>query len=242
MHFRNICSLLVLGRVAIAAPEPASELLQHDELVLFNNEGSYSVIKEAQFQSLIDKGDIAPPPTRTVHVQPQRRKAGGKDKRQEDCERSSEVQIMSERQFLGPDVAMSPVVAALAATATANVMQGYSIQNFLTFGARGQGSVGIIAAAFDISYSRVWTSTQQITFLFQVPAGNYGVVVSEPWTRRIEGFVLTGCTDKPDNISFLSDTYTDKTFGMLSWVDGVIRLCLSHSYPVPFCLGSGHHY
>ena len=74
-----------------------------------------------------------------------------------------------------------------------------------------------------------------------MPTGNYGIVVSEPWTRRIEGFVLAGGTDHPENVSFRSDSYTDKNYGDLAWVDGVIRLCMSPQYPVPYCIGDGRH-
>lgn len=252
MQSRNLFALLVLIGSTIAAPEPvpklepetAPEPFRHDDVILFNREGGYSVVKEAHFQSLIDKGEIepAPPPTRTMNIQPQRRSHGGNDKRQDDCEKSNEVQVVSEKNFIGWDVPMSPVVAALAATATANVMQGYSISNYLTFAGHASGSIIIVSVTLDISYMRQWTSTQAITFLFQVPAGNYGIVVSEPWTRRIDGFLLTGCTDNPENISFQSDSYYSKSYGLLDWVDGAIRLCLSTVYPIPFCIGDGHHY
>lgn len=253
MLFNNLLVILVLAGSTTAvfgpapkpgsepAPEPASHILNHDDVVLFNNEGSYSVVKDSHIQDLISKGEIlpAPPPTRTMNIMPKRHFDGAGGKR-DDCERSDEVQVLSEKQVLGWDVPMSPVVAALAATATANIGEGYSIQNFLTVAASVQGTY-IIQATIGIQYARICQSTQTINFLFQVPTGNYGIIVSEPWTRLIQGNLISGCTDNPDVIPYTSHSYTSKSFGLLAWVDGLIRLCTSQNYPIPFCLGDGTH-
>lgn len=77
--------------------------------------------------------------------------------------------------------------------------------------------------------------------MFSVPAGQWGVVVSNPYTRRLSGNVVSGCTDSPTTEEFSSDSYTSQSYGDLSWVTGPIRICNSSTYPVPYCVGTGTH-
>lgn len=92
-----------------------------------------------------------------------------------------------------------------------------------------------------LTYSETWTTTETTTFTFNVPSGQYGLVVSNPYTHRVAGNVLSGCTDSPTSDAFTVDSYTSATYGSLSWVEGPITLCNSSTYPVPYCVGSGTH-
>ena len=76
---------------------------------------------------------------------------------------------------------------------------------------------------------------------YTVPEGQFGRIVSQPLTRRVQGYVYSGCTDSPSKETFMSDTYTSQSYGNLEWVQGVIRLCNSTTYPIPFCIGDGVH-
>ncbi|KXH38347.1 hypothetical protein CSIM01_09692 [Colletotrichum simmondsii] len=71
--------------------------------------------------------------------------------------------------------------------------------------------------------------------------GDYGLVVSQPNVRRVTGNIFSGCTDSPTVDAFTSDSYSDQSYGNLAWVKGVIRLCNSTTYPVPYCIGQGEH-
>lgn len=99
----------------------------------------------------------------------------------------------------------------------------------------------LLSYTIKVSESTSWSTTDSQTFSFFVPSGQYGVVVSQPYTHRIAGNVLTGCTDSPSVSTFVSDSYTSQTYGELSWVEGPIVLCNSSSYPVPYCIGTGEH-
>lgn len=99
----------------------------------------------------------------------------------------------------------------------------------------------ILTASLALQYSNTYTTTDTQTFSFNVPDGQYGVVISNPYTHRVAGNVLSGCTDSPSSDAFQWDTYTSQSFGDLEWVQGPISMCNSSTYPVPFCVGSGTH-
>lgn len=92
-----------------------------------------------------------------------------------------------------------------------------------------------------IDTSETWTTTDTLTYNFNVPNGQYGVVVSNPNTHRVTGNVLSGCTDSPTSDPFTSDSYTQQESNGLTWVQGPIHLCNSSSYPIPYCVGTGTH-
>lgn len=99
----------------------------------------------------------------------------------------------------------------------------------------------IFTASLSLSYTETWTTTETTTFTFSVPAGQYGVIVSQPYTHRVQGNVLSGCTDSPTSNAYTADSYTSATYGGLDWVKGPIVLCNSTTYPIPYCVGTGEH-
>ena len=92
-----------------------------------------------------------------------------------------------------------------------------------------------------LSYSETWTSTYTQAYTFTVDPGYYGVAISQPYVRRVEGNYLSGCTDSWTETPFTSNTYTSKSSNGLDWVEGLIKLCNSTTYPVPYCNGEGSH-
>lgn len=99
----------------------------------------------------------------------------------------------------------------------------------------------VFSASLSIGYTHTYTTTDTTTFSFNVPVGQYGVVISNPYVHRVAGNVLSGCTDSPTTDAFTHNTYTSQSFGDLSWVKGPITMCNSSSYPIPYCIGTGTH-
>ena len=86
-----------------------------------------------------------------------------------------------------------------------------------------------------------WTTSDEQKFTFQVPQGQYGLVVSNPYVRRVTGNYISGCVDSPSYEPWQTTTYETQEYTNMQWVKGPIRLCNSTSYPVPYCVGSGTH-
>lgn len=86
-----------------------------------------------------------------------------------------------------------------------------------------------------------WTTSDDQTFTFQVPQGQYGLVVSNPYVRRVTGNYISGCVDSPSYEPWQTTTYSTQSYTNMEWVEGPIRLCNSTTYPVPYCVGSGTH-
>lgn len=99
----------------------------------------------------------------------------------------------------------------------------------------------VLTVSMSIDTTETWTTTNSLTYMFNVPTGQYGVVVSNPYTHRVTGNVLTGCTDSPTTEAFTSDSFSQLQAGDLTWVSGPIHLCNSSSYPIPYCVGTGTH-
>lgn len=95
--------------------------------------------------------------------------------------------------------------------------------------------------SLSVTVSMSWATTDSRTFSYWVPAGQHGLVVSQPLVRRITGNLVTGCVDGPSYEAFTSDSYSSQTYDEMSWVKGPIILCNSTQYPVPYCNGNGVH-
>ncbi|KAK1993305.1 hypothetical protein LX36DRAFT_673929 [Colletotrichum falcatum] len=230
MRFSVLAATGLLS-VAVAAPAPSPVALNFDDVVVVGHDGTHQIMKTAEYDALQAGAALAPAPPLSL-----------RDVSRRDCAKSTEVQIMSDEEFLNWDVAISPVLSASGGGATVSVANGYSIANTVTATAGISATVEkVIGLSLSVSYSQTWTTTETQTLGFTVPEGQFGVVVSQPSVRRVTGKVLSGCTDSPDASDFVSDTYTDQSYGSLSWVKGVIRLCNSTTYPVPFCIGEGEH-
>ncbi|EKG20560.1 hypothetical protein MPH_02087 [Macrophomina phaseolina MS6] len=245
----------LLGLVAVAAALPTEaplekRILSEDEVIVFGDNGLHTIMKAADYDALRKRE--APPPPPFAHlgnqIYPEIAKGpsnytapiGRKERR--DCEKSSEVQLENKSNFQQWDVPMSSVVTAEVDQALVTVTDGYSLENSLTISTGYEASIeSVISVSLGIDYGTAWTTTQTTSYAFYVPAGKSGIIVSNPDTTRYTGTVLTGCTDNPTKASFTSDVYQSQTYKDLSWVKGVIRLCSSDKYPVPFCVGSGEH-
>ncbi|KAK1569872.1 uncharacterized protein LY79DRAFT_570999 [Colletotrichum navitas] len=230
MRFSVLTAAGLLG-AAVAAPAPSPVALNFDDVVVVGHDGTHQVMKTAEYEALQSGAALAPAPPLKLH-----------DISRRDCAQSTEVQILTDEEFLNWDVAISPVLSTNGGAATVSVANGYSIANTVTATAGISATVEkVIGLSLSVSYSQSWTTTETQTLGFTVPEGQFGVVVSQPSVRRVTGNILSGCTDSPDKSDFVSDTYTAQSYGSLSWVKGVIRLCNSTTYPIPYCIGEGEH-
>lgn len=247
MHSSRFLSALALQAACFATATPiAPRALNFDEVAVLGVDGRMVIMNEAEYSQLEASYhttlEAAPQVVkRQLESRPASPKLHGR------CEESTETQVTSDTTFVNWDVAMSPVVGAQGGATTVGVTEGYSVANELSI--QLGGTMKMIAKAIlksaqaykEINSDTTWTSTQTSTLTFQIPEGQYGLVVSQPLVRRIQGNILSGCTDAWANETFTLDSYTPVSYGALSWVQGVIRICNSTAYPVPYCIGAGFH-
>ncbi|TEA13181.1 hypothetical protein C8034_v005021 [Colletotrichum sidae] len=234
MRSSTVLAALGLLGAAAAAPKPMPVALSYDDVIVVGENGSHQVMKAYEYDALQARAErqVAP----AVTTRPDELAARG-------CAEQTEVQVTSDEEFLNWDVAISPVLSSVGGSATVSVANGYSLANTVTVSASATLSIAKLALgiSLSVSYAETWTTTETQTLGFTVPDGQYGLVVSQPNVRRVKGNIFSGCTDSPAVTEFTSDTYSSQSYGNLNWVKGVIRLCNSTTYPVPYCIGEGSH-
>lgn len=236
MQISTLAQLVALvGAVSAAPKAPAApvEPLNFNDVILIGDDG-HKLIKMSEYEVLKSRGlleEQSPAPAI---------KQRSKDAR--GCEESEEVQVTSDTSFLNWDVPVSPVVSAAGGGVSVGVTSGYSISNSVTVTAGVSATIeSVLGLTMSVSYAETWTTTESSTITYTVPANEYGLIVSQPMVRRVQGNYIAGCTDSPTTTAFTSDTYDSQSYGDLAWVKGVIRLCNSTEYPVPYCIGTGTH-
>ncbi|KAM0208166.1 hypothetical protein ACHAQD_009462 [Fusarium lateritium] len=224
--------LALISLISVSQAAATNKILSSDDVIVLKTDGTSQIMKAADLERLetapaIETRDIA-----------------RKDLQRRGCQKSTEIQVLSEKEFLNWDVAMSPVISSLGgAKATVSVTNGFTIANSLKVGVGFSIPVikDILTSSLSIDYTQTWTSSQQQSLSFVVPDDHHGIIVSQPYVRRVQGRVLDGCTDEPDKSEFISDSYESQSYGDFQWVKGIIRLCTSKTYPIPYCNGEGNH-
>lgn len=250
MLFQNAVAVITLTGLVSAAPaKNQPRILQHDDVILPRADGGFDIMKDWEWSDMERRLENE---QRAAAMEAKRAALAGElvpagavtsGLASRGCEESSEVQVLTDTTFTDWDVAMSPVIGATGGGASVEVTKGYSVSNSLTIGTGIELTLvkDVFMASLSIDYSTEWTTEDSQTFSFSVNTGEYGVVVSNPLTRRVTGNYLDGCTDSPTTTSFTADSRTSQTYTDLSWVSGPIRLCNSTTYPVPYCVGTGSH-
>ncbi|WXC67130.1 hypothetical protein SNK03_012898 [Fusarium graminearum] len=226
----TILALLSIASVSQAAAAP--KILSSDDIIVLKTDGTSQVMKAADLEAL----ETAPAVKNIAG-------SAKKDIQRRYCEDSTEIQVLSDKEFVNWDVAMSPVISSLGGSkATVSVTNGYTITNSLKVGASFSIPLikDILTTSLSIDYTETWSSSQTQSLSFTVPEGHHGIIVSQPYVRRIEGNVIDGCTGDAKE-GFVSDSYESQAYGNLQWVKGIIRLCSSETYPIPYCNGEGEH-
>ncbi|KAF6802517.1 hypothetical protein CMUS01_15330 [Colletotrichum musicola] len=230
----NLLAAFLLSSVTAL---PSSRTYAPDDVIVILSDGSTGVMKAAEYDLLEAGTPVASP------AASQNDTAASPISRR--CEQSTEFQVISDEVLLGWDIAISPIAASIDGDATIAVSAGHSVSNTLSIGSSISTSFaeGILGMSMSIDYSQTWSTENSQSLSFAIPAGKYGVIISQPSIRRITGHVWSGCTDGPERkrTDFTSDSYENQNYGSMLWIKGVLRLCSSDKYPIPFCNGQGEH-
>ncbi|KAG5659167.1 hypothetical protein KAF25_000369 [Fusarium avenaceum] len=224
--------LALISLISVSQAAATNKILSSDDVIVLKTDGTSQIMKAADLERLETAPAIE---TRNI---------AKKGLQRRDCEKSTEIQVLSEKEFLNWDVAMSPIISSLGgAKATVSVTDGFTVANSLKVGVGFSIPLikDILTSSLSIDYTETWTSSQQQSLSFVVPDEHHGIIVSQPYVRRVQGRVIDGCTDEPDKSEFISDSYESQSYGDLQWVKGIIRLCSSKTYPIPYCNGEGSH-
>ncbi|KAJ5202709.1 hypothetical protein N7449_004788 [Penicillium cf. viridicatum] len=151
---------------------------------------------------------------------------------------------LPDEKFLGWDIAMSSIVHANEADATAAMASGQMIANSITVGASYTATVeGFLAVGATVSYQYTETATLTGTVTMTIPKNRWGAIVSNPLTNRRSGYVFSGQPGSGQYEHFQADSFTQDTYSYgansLSWVKGVVTTCLGDTYPLKRCVGDG---
>lgn len=123
MYIKPFALLSLLGAAQALAPP---KILSPDDVIVPNDDGSYSVMKDYEYgiqkskrEMLNKRSKHSPPAPPTDVVALERR-----------CDDTAEVQVLTDTNFNNWDVAMSPVISNTGSSmATIAVTKGYSISN-----------------------------------------------------------------------------------------------------------------
>ncbi|KAJ4421541.1 hypothetical protein N0V82_003679 [Gnomoniopsis sp. IMI 355080] len=237
MLFSTFTILALLGA---SQAKPAPKVLEFDDVLLLREDGDHVVMKKWEYQIQEDKREVQRRREARANIGRAPAMAAKLDKK---CEESTEVQVLTDENFNDWDVAMSPVIGNTGSSvATVAVSKGYSIADAVQVSETvGVTLESVLTASLSLSYTNTYTTTDTQTFSFNVPNGQYGLVISNPYVHRVTGNVLSGCTDSPTVETFSTSSYTSQTYGDLEWVKGPIVMCNASTYPIPFCVGEGEH-
>ncbi|QDS73713.1 hypothetical protein FKW77_003471 [Venturia effusa] len=226
-YYNELTKNLTRGPPAFAYPE-----LTHDENGIKSKEQLL-----AEKKAIEKRGTLIPSPTVPTKAGPQKRE----DLEKRAC-KSYTLAVDHVTKFLQWDVPMSRVIHAAAAQSTVILTDGFQLSNSLSISQSFAFEFvpDFFTSTTTIEYSRTWTTTTTLAYSFPVPLGEWGLVVSNPQTQRNYGEVYQGCIGAMKQIStYTGDSYSDHTYGGLSWVTGTITACTAKQYPIPKCIGSG---
>lgn len=241
MHFTT--ALALASSAALVAAAPAIQVGEDD--VILYGKGYFSMIKRSQFEELqaLRESGVVPPapgyldPTLTTVMGEELKNVSSSNL----SKRAATIIIPNPpSDFLGWDTQMSAVVKGAPTTIT--VTSGYSLANGITVGAGVDWTLikDYLTISASTDYTRTWTSTSTQAFMAQVPANKYGAFVSNAYTHRESGNVWMGTIGSSGTLTpYQADSFKNKDYDGLSWVDGVISLCTGDTFPLKRCLGGG---
>ena len=247
IFFKMLTSQLfsVIGLATAVLAAPSTIHLRSDDVVLYGN-GRYQIVKRTELEELEayrKNGTVPPTPGSLMVNLITSSGSESETKPNSPIKKRDGVAIFMpapDSRFLGWDVQMSQVVRG--APTTISVSSGYDISNSISVGTSASLTLveNFLSTSFSIDYSQSWTSSQSQQFSGAVPAGKYGAFVSNPWTNRKSGKLFEGRIGSEGTLTeYIADSFEDKSFGQMSWVDGVISLCIGDTFPLPRCLGEG---
>ncbi|KAJ4400452.1 hypothetical protein N0V91_008706 [Didymella pomorum] len=237
MHFSQVLALASSAALAAAAPAPMT--VGVDDVILYGKNGRFTMMKRDEFdelKKLRESGVVPPMPSYlddSLITLPANESAPSKPQGSLKKRATSLIIPNPHSRFLGWDVQTSQVV---------KVSTGYSITNSISV---SQGATftlvkDFLQASVSVDYSTSWQTTQTQAFSAAVPEGKYGAFVTNAWTNRESGNVWEGTIGGEGSLTYYqADSFESKSYGDMSWVDGVISLCTGDSFPLKRCLGDG---
>ncbi|KAF1927452.1 uncharacterized protein M421DRAFT_421863 [Didymella exigua CBS 183.55] len=244
MHFSQILALASSAALVAAAPAPV--ILGVDDIVLYGKGGRFTKMKRDDFEEIrkLRESGIAPPKpshlddslitfsgNETVHARPE-----DSLKKRDDI---SLIVPYPNSRFLGWDVPMSQVAKG---PATVTIATGYSMTNSIAVAEAVKITLveDFLDSTTTVTYTASWMTTQTQQFAGTVPDGKIGAIVINAWTNRVSGQVWTGQVGYDGSLSYYqADSFDKKSYGDLSWVDGIIGVCLGDTFPLHRCIGDG---
>lgn len=232
--------ILATLQAVSAAPTLSPRALGEHEILLFGANGTFKVMNKTEWAAI---NTLQSRPADVPAAGVATSIANSNSSLSKRCDSATIYQFDTPTKFLNWDVPMSSVVYSTNTTgATVAVTEGFMIANALTTSVSVDETPikDVLTITMGISTTQTWTSTYTAGYTFPVPAGKYGVVVSNPATTRQTGRWSDGCIGQAvDVVSFTCDYYESHAYGGLSWVEGTISLCTGDTYPVPMCNGDG---
>ncbi|KZM18980.1 uncharacterized protein EKO05_0011314 [Ascochyta rabiei] len=242
MHFSQILALASSAALVAAAPAPIP--VGVDDVILYGKGGRYTMMKRSDFDEvdMLRKSGVAPP--KPGYLDDTLITLTGDEivKSNATVQKRGTLLIVPNphSRFLGWDVQTSAVVKGAPTTIT--ISTGYSVTNSISVGSSASFSFlkGFLSATVNIDYSKSWQTTQTQQFNAEVPAGKYGAFVTNAWTNRESGNIWEGTIGGAGRLTYYqADSFENKRYGDLGWVDGVITLCTGVTFPLRRCIGQG---
>ncbi|RKF61349.1 putative celp0028 effector like protein [Erysiphe neolycopersici] len=241
-----VFGVTTIAKIVAASDEPSSQLghlLNADEVILYNSEGRIEIVPRSESLHYLGDLPVAKAEQRyanfTVAVEEDKNTG---NKIQKRCKRQKVFTMKPVETYVNWDVAMSGVIRAPPhARATILVGSGYRISNSLSVNSPISLDVvqKYLTHSLGISYSKSWTTLYSSGYSFGVPPGKYGAIVSNPIATRHSGYMDIGCLGDSKRVEFSGESYQSKGYSGLTWVDGIIGLCVGDTYPLPRCFGNG---
>lgn len=263
MHFSQVLALA--SSAALVAAAPASITVGVDDVILYSKDGRFTMMKRDDFdelKKLRESGVVPPKPSHlddSLITIPANNSAPSKPQGSLKKRATSLIIPNPHSRFLGWDIQTSQVVKGKeelsdssgwkkhtdkteGAPTTISISTGYSITNSISV-SQGVSFTLIedfLSASVSIDYSTSWQTTQTQQFNADVPEGKYGAFVTNAWTNRESGNVWEGKIGGEGTLTYYqADSFESKSYGDMSWVDGVISLCTGDSFPLKRCVGEG---
>jgi hypothetical protein len=245
MRCSTLIQMFLAGGLASAKAIPRA--LSEDEIIVFGKGGRVEVMNKTSYallsspESPVFNLTSSTPTTISTIQNAASKRSPGTGTVDARCSKETIYSMNPVSSFLNWDVIMSSVVHASTGDASVAVTAGYSITNTIDVSVSTSLTLieNYLSTTYSIDYSQSWSSSYSAGYTFTVPSGKYGAVVSNPLTTRHSGSVDIGCVGYAETTTFQADSYSSKSYGDLSWVEGTISLCTSTSYPMPMCIGSG---
>ncbi|ORY15725.1 hypothetical protein BCR34DRAFT_558439 [Clohesyomyces aquaticus] len=235
--------LILASSAALITAAPSTPITVREDDVILYGKGHYQLLKCDHFKQLQDlrRSNIVPPRPTYLDTPGFYSSLNSTSSPPRSKRDSSTIFIKNPvSSFLGWDILMSTVVKG--APTTINIATGFSIANSISVTSSSTLTLvkDFLQSSLSINYGQTWTTTQTQSFTAEVPEGKFGAFVSNPQTRRESGNVFEGVIGEEGSLTYYqADSFQDKTFGDLSWVDGVISLCTGDEFPLKRCLGEG---